>query len=65
MKSEQLKLKRQILVSVRELMLLLDKCDDIDFIYDISNVITNHEDLIKMEVQLMELEELYCDGETK
>ena len=62
MKSEQLKLKRQILVAVRELMLLLDKCDDIDFIYDISNVITNHEDLIKLEVCLMELEELYCNA---
>ena len=62
MKSEQLKLKRQILVAVRELMLLLDKCEDIDFIYDISNVITNHEDLIKLEVSLMELEELYCNA---
>ena len=61
MKSEQLKLKRQILVAVRELMLLLDQCDDIDFIFDIRSVISEQEDLTKVEIQLIELEELYCD----
>lgn len=56
-----LKLKRQIIVLVRELMMLLDQCDDIDFIFDIRSVISEQEDLTKVEIQLIELEELYCD----
>lgn len=58
---KSLKIKRQIIVLVRELMMLLDQCDDIDFIFDIRSVISEQEDLTKVEIQLIELEELYCD----